>query len=67
MSESDALELNLCISCQSPELASFCNIFPLWPKPDDDEVQNGIAFFPSKLLAFTKVSTGHAAIFHQIG
>lgn len=67
MSESDGFDLNLCPSSQVPPLASFSSNSPLSPNPDDDDVQNGITVFPLKSLAFTNVSTGHAAIPHQIG
>ena len=67
ISESDALELNLCPSFQFPEPAICSSIFPLWPNPDDEDVQNGITVFPSKLLSFTKLFIGHAAIPHHIG
>ena len=48
----------------------FFNIFSyifLHFNKDDAEVQNGITVLPLKLLAFTKVSTGQAAISHHIG
>ena len=64
ISESDAPELNLCPSFQFPELASSCSNFPLWPKLDEAEVQNGITVLPVKSLSLTKVSTGQTAIPH---
>lgn len=67
MSESDGLELKRCPSNQFPEFAFCSSNFPLSPKPLELEVQNGITVFPSKLFAFTNVSTGHAAIPHHIG
>lgn len=67
MSESDGLELNLCPSNQFPLFAFSASNSPLSSKPDDDDVQNGITVFPLKSFASTKVSTGHAAIPHQIG
>lgn len=41
--------------------------FPLFPRPLDAEVQNGITVLPLKSLALTKVFTGQATIPHQIG
>ena len=67
ISASDGFSLNLCPSCQFPPFASSASKSPLLPKPDDAEVQNGITVFPLKSFAFTNVSTGHAAIPHQIG
>ena len=67
ISESEGFSLNLCPSNQFPPLASSSNNSPLWPNPDDVEVQNGITVFPLKSFAFTNVSTGQAAIPHQIG
>lgn len=67
MSELDAPELKRCPSNQFPPFASLSNNSPLCPNPLDAEVQNGITVFPRKLFSLTKVSTGHAAIPHQIG
>lgn len=67
MSESDGLDLKRCPSNQFPPFASSANNSPLCSRPDEDDVQNGITVFPSKSFAFTKVSTGYAAIPHQIG
>ena len=67
ISLSVGLDLKRYPSSQFPPFASFSSIFPLCPKPDDDEVQNGITLFPLKSFVFTNVSTGHAAIPHQIG
>lgn len=39
---------------------------PLSPKPELEEVQKGTTVFPVKSFAFTKLSTGHAAIPHHI-
>ena len=39
----------------------------LLPKPEEDDVANGITVFPVKSLFCTKPSTGHAAIPHHIG
>ena len=66
-SESDGLDLKRCPSNQVPPFASSSSKSPLSPKPEDDDVQNGITVFPVKSFAFTKVSTGHAAIPHHIG
>lgn len=65
-SEADAFERNLCPSCQSPVPAISSNRLPLSPIPDEADVQNGITVFPVKSLSFTKLSSGHAAIPHQI-
>ena len=67
ISESDGDELKRWPSAQVPPFASCDNNFPLWPKPDDEDVQNGITVFPLKSLALTNVFVGHAAIPHQIG
>ena len=67
MSESDGLDLKRCPSCQFPVPASCASKSPLCPKPDEEDVQNGITVFPVKSFSFTKVSTGHAAIPHHIG
>jgi len=67
ISDSDAPELNLCPAFQLPVPAIFCNKLPLSPIPDDADVQNGITVLPVKSLPFTKLLTGHAAIYHQIG
>ena len=39
----------------------------LSPKPELAEVANGITVLPVKSFASTNVSTGHAAIPHQMG
>ena len=62
-----ALERNRCPSCQSPVPASSASSSPLWPKPELEEVQKGITVLPVKSLASTKVSTGQAAMPHQMG
>ncbi len=62
ISESDGFDLKRCPSNQFPPLASSASNSPLCPKPDDDDVQNGITVFPLKSFALTNVSTGHAAI-----
>ena len=64
---SDALDENLCPVCQSPVPAISQSSFPLSPKPELAEVQNGITVLPEKSLLFTKVFTDQAAIPHQIG
>ena len=67
ISESDALDENLWPFFQLPVLVKFSSNLPLFPKLDDADVQNGITVLPVKLLSFTKLSTGQAAIPHQIG
>ena len=67
ISESDGFDLKRCPSSQLPVPASSASNSPLWPNPDEDDVQNGITVFPVKSFAATKVFTGHAAIPHQIG
>lgn len=42
ISESDGLDLKRCPSSQFPPFASSASKSPLCPKPDDDDVQNGI-------------------------
>ena len=66
-SASSAPERNLSPSCQSPVPAISSNSCPLSPIPEDADVQNGITVFPVKSLFSTKLSTGHAAMPHQIG
>lgn len=58
---------NLFPSSQFPLSAMDSKFFPLFPRPLDAEVQNGITILPLKSLALTKVFTGQAAIPHQIG
>ena len=65
--ESEGLELKRWPFCQLPPFASFWSFVPLSPKPDEAEVQKGITVLLEKSLALTNVSTGHAAIPHQIG
>ena len=52
---------------QSPVPARSASRVPLSPIPDEEEVQNGITVLPVKSLFSTKLSTGHAAMPHQIG
>ncbi len=52
-----------CPSIRFPLPAICAKSSSLSPSPKDDDVQNGITVFPSKLLP----STGHVAIPHQIG
>ena len=54
-------------SCQSPVPASAASCAPLSPMPLLAEVQKGMTVLPVKSLALTNVSTGHAAMPHQIG
>ena len=54
-------------SSQFPVPATSSNSSPLSPSPEEAEVQKGITVFPVKSLAAIKLSTGHAAIPHQIG
>lgn len=54
-------------SCQSPVSASAASCVPLSPMPLLAEVQKGMTVLPVKSLALTNVSTGHAAMPHQIG
>lgn len=54
-------------SSQLPVPASSSSSSPLCPRPEEEEVQNGITVFPVKSFACTNVSTGHAAMPHQIG
>lgn len=67
ISELDAPELKRCPSIQLPVFAFLASKSPLLPKPLDAEVQKGITVFPLKLFSLTKLSTGQAAIPHQIG
>lgn len=53
ISASNALELKRCPSSQFPDFASCSSNSPLWPNPDDAEVQNEITVFPAKSFAFT--------------
>jgi hypothetical protein len=64
---SDAPDKKRIPSCQSPVPASSAKRVPLSPSPEDDEVQHGITVLPVKSFAFTKPSTVHAAMPHQIG
>ena len=66
-SASSAPDRNLIPSCQSPVPARSASRVPLSPIPDEEEVQNGITVLPVKSLFSTKLSTGHAAMPHQIG
>ena len=53
-SSSEALDWNLCPSCQSPVPAMSASNSPLSPIPEDAEVQNGMTVFPVKSLSSTK-------------
>ena len=53
--------------CQSPVPASAASCVPLSPMSLLPEVQKGMTVLPVKSLALTNVSTGHAAMPHQIG
>lgn len=66
-SPSLTLERKRIPSCQSPVPASSASSCPLSPKPELAEVANGITVLPVKSFASTNVSTGHAAIPHQMG
>ena len=66
-SASSTPDRNLMPSCQSPVPARSASRVPLSPIPDEEEVQNGITVLPVKSLFSTNVSTGHAAMPHQIG
>lgn len=66
-SSCDAPEENLSPSCQLPVPACSFRSSPLSPRPDDDEVQKGITVLSVKSLPLTKLSTGQAAMPHQIG
>lgn len=67
ISPSLTLERKRIPSCQSPVPASSASSCPLSPKPELAEVANGITVLPVKSFASTNVSTGHAAIPHQMG
>ena len=54
-------------SCHSPVPASSASNSPLSPRPELEEVQNGMTVLPVKSLASTKPSTGQAAMPHQMG
>ena len=64
---SDVPDENLRPSSQSPVPANSSSCRPLSPKPELDEVQNGITVLPLKSLASIKPFTGQAAIPHQMG
>ena len=66
-SASSAPDRNFIPSFQSPVPARSASRVPLSPIPDEEEVQNGITVLPVKSLFSTKLSTGHAAMPHQIG
>ena len=60
-------ERNLIPACQSPVPARSAKSCPLSPMSEVEEVQKGITVLPVKSLASTKVSTGQAAMPHQMG
>ena len=67
ISDSDAPPWNRFPSFQSPVPVISSRRLPLSPIPEVAAVQNGMTVFPVKSFSFTKLSTGHAAIPHQIG
>lgn len=67
ISDSDAPPWNRSPSFQSPVPVISSRRLPLSPIPEVAAVQNGMTVFPVKSFSFTKLSTGHAAIPHQIG
>lgn len=67
ISDSDAPPWNRSPSFQSPVPVISSRRLPLSPIPEVAAVQNGMTLFPVKSFSFTKLSTGHAAIPHQIG
>ena len=67
LSVSATLLRNRWPSCQSPVPASSANSSPLSPRPEEEDVQKGITVFPVKSLALMKLSTGQAAMPHQMG
>lgn len=66
ISDSDAPPWNRSPSFQSPVPVISSRRLPLSPIPEVAAVQNGMTVFPVKSFSFTKLSTGHAAIPHQI-
>ena len=66
-SASSTPDRNLMPSCQSPVPAISASSWPLSPRLEEEEVQKGITVFPVKSFASTKVSTGQAAMPHQMG
>lgn len=64
---SETPEENLFPSTQFPVPATSFTSFPLSPKPELADVQNGTTVFPVKSFTSTNPFTGHASIPHPMG
>ena len=67
MSASLLPRLNRWPSSQVPASTNSASSSPLWPMPEETEVQNGMTVLPVKSLTATKLLMGHAAMPHQMG